>query len=85
MGLSHTYAVRLIRRPASGFGPDEIALERSAPTYRGALALARRFGARMGGASTGMPKIGGVRAFWSCRDRRFERVEIVIVGPSTAP
>jgi len=76
MGVSHAYAIRLIRRAASGFGPDEIALERSAPTYREALALARQFGARMG-KRQGLPRLEGVRVYWPCCDRRFDRVEIV--------
>lgn len=78
----HRYKVQLIR-----VGPEKddrfkfietVAMEKIENTFSDAIDRARLMGARPRTRGDELPKIEGTRAVYPCRDKRFNRVQIVI-------
>lgn len=80
MGVSHAYAVQLIRKLTDPIldRTEKVELERVCATFGEACEWAFKFGAVKEYKRRPLPKIEGTRAVFPCKDNRFSRVQIVI-------
>ena len=82
MNKPHIYKVQLIRRSFNhkDCTVREIAeLEKTVDTFARATEVAFSYGARPRSQGDELPKMEGTRAVYPCKDKRFARVQIVIV------
>jgi len=80
---AHKYSVQLIRRKQNLetlHFEDLIELEKTVSTFAEAVERAVLFGARPRRYGSELPKIENTRAVYPCKDKRFARVQIVIVS-----
>lgn len=80
MGVHHSYAVQLIRKPTDAVldRTEKVELEKICATFGEACEMAFKYGALKEYKRRPMPKIEGTRAVYPCKDNRFARVQIVI-------